>query len=373
MIAFSSVAAVLLLVGAATIHAATKISKADFGKTPDGTAVEIFTLVNEHGLEARICTYGGAVVSLKTPGRDGKMADIVQGFDSLEGYLNPAEPYFGALIGRYGNRIGHAKFSLDGKVYNLPQNDGANTLHGGKKGFDKVVWTPRQLSDGGLELTYTSKDGEEGFPGTLKATVVYHLTAADELRIDYTATTDKDTVLNLTNHSYWNLKGAGNGTILDHILAINASRFTPVDSGLIPTGELKPVKGTPFDFMNPTAIGARIEQNDEQLKLGKGYDHNFVLDRKGTGLNPAAHVEEPSSGRVMEVETTEPAVQFYTGNFLDGTLKGKGGHVYPQRAALCLETQHYPDSPNKPAFPSTELKPGQTYKTTTVYRFSVKK
>ena len=364
MLALSSVAAVLLLAGAVTIHAATKVSKADFGKTPDGKAVQIFTLTNEHGLEARICTYGGVVVSLKTPDRTGKMADIVLGFDTLEGYLNPAEPYFGALIGRYGNRIGHAKFSLDGKEYNLPANDGANTLHGGPKGFDKVVWTPRELPDGGVELTYTSKDGEEGFPGNLKATVNYHLTAANELKIDYSATTDKNTVINLTNHSYWNLKGAGNGLILDHILTINASRFTPVDSGLIPTGELKPVAGTPFDFTKPTAVGARIEQNDE---------HNFVLNRGGAGLSLAARVEEPSTGRVMEVLTTEPAVQFYTGNFLDGTLKGKGGHVYPFRAALCLETQHYPDSPNKPSFPTTELKPGQTYKTTTVYRFSVAK
>src|SRR5580698_3107955 len=374
MIAFSSVAVALLLIGAATIHAATKISEADFGKMPDGTSVHIFTLTNEHGLEAKICTYGGALVSLKTPDKNGKMADIVQGFDTLDGYRDPKEPYFGALIGRYGNRIGHAKFTLDGKVYNLPQNDGANTLHGGTKGFDKVVWTPRQLPDGGIELTYISKDGDQGFPGTLKAVVVYHLTNADHLRIEYTATTDKKTVVNLTNHSYWNLKGAGNGTILDHILTLHASKFTPVDSGLIPTGEIKSVGGTPFDFTKPTAIGARIEQNDEQLKLGKGYDHNFVIDR-GTGSGPAlaARVEEPTSGRVMEVVTTEPAVQFYTGNFLDGTLKGKGGHTYPQRAALCLETQHYPDSPNHPSFPSTELKPGETYKTNTVYRFSEKK
>ena len=372
MLTLSSVAAVLLI-GAATIHAATKIARADFGKMPDGTPVQIFTLTNDHGLEARICTYGGAVVSLKTPDRSGHMADIVQGFDTLEGYLNPAVPYFGALIGRYGNRIGHARFTLDGKEYHLPVNNGENTLHGGDKGFDKVVWTPRELKDGGLELTYTSKDGEMGFPGTLKATVQYHLTPANELRIDYNATTDKDTVVNLTNHSYWNLKGAGNGTILDHILTIKASKFTPVDAGLIPTGELKPVAGTPFDFTKPTAIGARIEQSDEQLKLGGGYDHNFVLDRTGSGLSMAALVEEPSTGRVMEVDTTEPAVQFYTGNFLDGTLKGKGGLTYPKRAALCLETQHFPDSPNKPNFPTTELKPGQTYKSTTVYRFSVKK
>jgi aldose 1-epimerase len=373
MIAFPSVALALLVLGAATIHAATKISKADFGKTSNGTAVQIFTLTNEHGLEARICTYGGRVVSLKTPDRTGNLGDIVLGFDSLAGYLDPAEPFFGALIGRYGNRIGHAKFTLDAKVYTLPANDGANTLHGGPDGFDKRVWTPRQLPDGGLELTYVSKDGDEGFPGNLKATVVYRLTATNELRIDYTATTDKDTVVNLTNHSYFNLKGAGNGTILDHLLTLHASRFTPVDAGLIPTGELRPVAGTPFDFTKSTAIGARIAQDNEQLKLGKGYDHNFVIDRSGSGLSLAARVEEPTTGRVMEVETTEPAVQFYTGNFLDGTLKGKGGHTYPQRSALCLETQHYPDSPNKPAFPTTELKPGQTYKTTTVYRFSVKK
>ena len=373
MIELSSVAAALLLIGAATIHAATKVSKADFGKMPDGTPIPIYTLTNEHGLEARICTYGGAVVSLKTPDKNGQMADIVQGFDSLAGYLNPKQPYFGALIGRYGNRIGHAQFKLDGTVYHLPANDGPNTLHGGNKGFDKVVWTPRQLPDGGLELTYVSKDGEEGFPGTLTAVVVYHLTSANELKIDYSATTDKDTVINLTNHSYWNLKGAGNGTILDHVLTLHASRFTPVDSGLIPTGELKPVAGTPFDFTKPTVVGARIEQNDEQLKLGHGYDHNFIIDRAGAGLTLCARVEEPANGRVMEVETTEPAVQFYTGNFLDGSFPGKGGHTYPFRAALCLETQHYPDSPNHPSFPSTELKPGQTYKTTTVYRFSVKK
>jgi aldose 1-epimerase len=373
VIAFSSVAAALLLVGAVTVHAATKVSKADFGKTSDGTAVQIFTLTNEHGLEARICTYGGAVVSLKTPDRAGKMDDIVLGFDALEGYLNPAVPYFGALIGRYGNRIGHAKFTLEGKEYKLPANDGANTLHGGPKGFDKVVWTPRMLPDGGLELIYSSKDNEQGFPGTLKATVQYHLTAANELKIEYSATTDKPTVVNLTNHSYFNLKGAGNGTILDHVVTVKASKFTPVDSGLIPTGELKPVAGTPFDFTKPTAIGARIGQNDEQLKLGRGYDHNFVLDRTGAGMSLAAHVEEPTTGRVMDVETTEPGLQFYTGNFLDGTLKGKGGHMYQQRFAFCMETQHYPDSPNKPSFPTTELKPGQTYKTTTLYRFSVKK
>ena len=372
MLALSSLAALALVAGVVTLHAATKIAHADFGKMPDGTGIQVYTLANGHGLEARIITYGGAVVSLKTPDKTGAMGDIVQGFDSMDGYLSP-EPYFGALIGRYGNRIGHAKFTLDGKEYTLPKNDNGNTLHGGERGFDKRVWTARELPGGVLALTYLSKDGEEGFPGNLQATVTYQLTDKDELRIEYTATTDKDTVVNLTNHSYFNLKGAGAGDILGHLMMLNADKFTPVDAGLIPTGELRPVAGTPFDFSKPTAIGSRIEQNDEQLKLGKGYDHNWVLNRKGSGLSLAARVEEPTSGRVMEVYTTEPAIQFYTGNFLDGTIKGKGGKVYGHRAAFCLETQHYPDSPNKPSFPSTELKPGQTYHTTTIYRFSAKK
>jgi len=372
MLALSSWAAIALVAGAVSMQAATKISHADFGKTSDGKGVQIYTLTNSHNLEARIITYGGAVVSLKTPDKTGAMGDIVQGFDSLAGYLAP-EPYFGALIGRYGNRIGHAKFTLNGKEFPLAKNDGDNTLHGGKKGFDKVVWTGRELPDGGLELTYTSPDLEEGFPGTLKATVTYHLTDADELKIEYSATTDKDTVVNLTNHTYWNLKGAGSGDILGHLMTINADRFTPVDAGLIPTGELRPVAGTPFDFRKATAIGARINQAEEQLKLGKGYDHNWVLNRTGAGDSLAAHVEEPTTGRVMEVYTTEPGIQFYTGNFLDGTLKGKGGKVYGHRYALCLETQHFPDSPNKPKFPSTTLKPGQTYHSVTSYKFSVKK
>ena len=366
MLALSSKGAILLIAGAITMNAATKITKADFG-------IPIYTLTNAHGVEARITAWGGTVVSLKTPDRTGAMGDVVLGFDGLDGYLNPAEPFFGALIGRYGNRIGHAKFSLNGKEYHLAVNNGDNTLHGGNRGFDKVVWHGKETADGGLELTYTSKDGEEGYPGNLKVTVVYHLTDANELKIDYTATTDKDTVVNLTNHSYFNLKGAGNGDILGHLMTLNASKFTPVDSGLIPTGELKAVAGTPFDFTKSTAIGARIGNNDEQLKLGQGYDHNWVLDRKDAGLSLAAHVEEPTSGRVMEVLTTEPGIQFYTGNFLDGTLTGKGGKVYGRRTGFCLETQHYPDSPNKPSFPTTTLKPGQTYKTTTVYRFSVAK
>ncbi len=352
-----------------TMNAKPKLTSADFGKTPEGAAVKIYTLTNDQGLEAKITNYGGIVVSLKTPDRKGAMADIVLGSDTLDDYVNSPSPYFGALIGRYGNRIGHARFTLDGVEYKLAANNGANSLHGGKRGFNKVVWTPRELPDAGLELTYLSKDGEEGYPGNLKVTVVYHLTNANELKIDYAATTDKDTVVNLTNHSYFNLKGAGNGDILDHLVMLNADRFTPVDAGLIPTGELRPVAGTPFDFRKATAVGARIEQNDEQLKLGKGYDHNWVLNAGRTGANLSARVEEPASGRVMEVITDQPGVQFYTGNFLDGSVKAKGGKTYGHRSGLCLETQHFPDSPNKPNFPSTVLKPGQQFHSTTVYRF----
>jgi aldose 1-epimerase len=295
---------------------------------------------------------------------------VILGFDSLGGYVDNPGPFFGALIGRYGNRIGGARFALNGIEYKVDQNDGANSLHGGARGFDKAIWTAKELGDGGLELTYLSKDGEEGYPGNLNATVTYHLTGANELRIDYAATTDKTTVVNLTNHSYFNLKG--DGDILGHILTLHADRFTPVDSGLIPTGELRAVNGTPFDFRKPTAIGARIDQTDEQLKLGRGYDHNWVLNRKGRRLSLAARVEEPSTGRVLEVSTTEPGIQFYTGNFLDGTIKGKGGKVYGLRSGFCLETQHFPDSPNNPEFPSTVLKPGEKFHSTTVFKFSVK-
>ncbi len=350
------------------------VKKQAFGNLPDGSPIELYTLSNAQGMQAEIMTYGGIVVRLTAPDRGGKYADVVLGMQDLAGYLTPP-PYFGALIGRYGNRIGNARFTLDGKVFHLPANDGANTLHGGIKGFDKRVWkaTPGQSADGEtLELTYTSKDGEEGFPGNLSAKVVYTLTGKNELRIDYAATTDKNTVVNLTNHSYFNLAGPGEGDILQHEVTIAADRFTPVDAGLIPTGELRPVKGTPFDFTKSTAIGARIAQDEEQLKLGKGYDHNWVLNKGSGGLTKAAEVHEPKTGRVMQVWTTEPGLQFYTGNFLDGTLKGKGGKVYPRRGAFCMETQHYPDSPNKPAFPSTELKPGETYHSTTMYRFSGK-
>jgi len=343
--------------------ASTKIS---WGNTPEGQPVELYTLMNAKGSEARIMTYGGVVVSLKVPDRSGALGDVVAGFDNLEGYLTPP-PYFGAIIGRYGNRIGGGQFSLGGVAYTLAKNDGANHLHGDFRGFDKRVWSAKQLSPQSLELSYLSKDGEEGYPGNLSATVTYTLTDAHELRIEYSATTDKETVVNLTNHSYFNL--AGEGDILGHQVVIHADRFTPVDKGLIPTGELKSVAGTPFDFLMAKAIGERIEEKDEQLIRGRGYDHNWVLNRTGPGLETAAKVTDQKSGRVMEILTTEPGLQFYTGNFLDGTLKGKG-RVYTQRSAFCMETQHFPDSPNKPTFPSTVLKPGDTYRTTTVYRFS---
>ena len=362
--------AVFLIAGATIMQAATPIQRADFGKTRDGVAVSVYTLNNKNGLTARITNYGGIVVSLMVPDRNGKMADVVLGFDLLEGYLRNPGPFFGALIGRYGNRIGHARFTLDGRVYQVDRNDGENSLHGGVRGFDKRVWAPKELTDGGLELRYLSRDGEEGYPGNLRATATYHLTDANELRIDYGASTDKDTVINLTNHSYFNLKGAGTGDILDHRLMLKADRFTPVDAGLIPTGELRAVAGSPFDFRTSTSIGARIEANNEQLRVGKGYDHNWALNRGSDGLTLAARIEEPSTGRILEVFTTQPGVQFYTGNFLDGTIKGKGGKVYGRRSAFCLETQHFPDSPNKPAFPTTELKPGQRFQSTTVFRFS---
>ena len=365
----ASLSCFLLVAAAVRMPAATTIAQAPFGTTRDGTPVSIYTLTNKNGVVARITNYGGIIVSLQTRDRMGKLADIVLGFDSLDGYLGRS-PYFGALIGRYGNRIGQARFVLDGHEFQLEKNNGANSLHGGRVGFDKRVWNARQLPDGGLELRYLSKDGEEGYPGNLTTVVTYSLSDTNELRIDYAATTDKDTVVNLTNHSYFNLKGAGSGDVLGHVVLLNADRFTPVDAGLIPTGELRNVQGTPFDFRRATAIGARIQAGDEQLKLGKGYDHNWALNRSGEGLSLAARVQEPTSGRILEVLTTEPGIQFYTGNGLDGSIKGKNGNVYPSRSAFCLETQHFPDSPNKPSFPSTVLKPGQKYHSTTVFRFS---
>jgi len=349
-----------------------KLSTVDFGKTKEGEIVKLFTLTNAKGMAVAITNYGGIVVSLKVPDRGGQLGDVVLGFDSLAGYVtDPPPPYFGALIGRYGNRIGGARFTLNGTEYKLPKNDGDNCLHGGKRGFDKVIWsaTPSAAARS-LELTYLSKNGEEGFPGNLQAKVTYTLTDNNELAIEYSATTDQDTVVNLTNHSYFNLAGQGEGDILGHQLTIAADQFTPIDKALIPTGELRNVEGTPFDFRQPKPIGERIDAADEQLKFGQGYDHNFVLNRSGKGLQTAARVADPKTGRVMEVLTTEPGLQFYTGNFLDGSLQGKGGKAYPRRSALCLETQHFPDSPNKPAFPSTVLRPGAVYQTTTMFRFS---
>jgi aldose 1-epimerase len=352
-------------------------TKKSFGKTPDGQSVDLYVLTNRSGAEVSITNYGGAIVSVKVPDRHGKLADVVLGYDNVDGYVND-KSHFGGIIGRYGNRIAHAQFVLDGKTYNLAKNNGENSLHGGVKGFDKAVWTARILhgKDGqSLELTYLSKDGEEGFPGNLNVSVIYTLKDDNALSIAYIATTDKKTVLNLTNHSYFNLAGQGSGDILGHLLMIEADKFTPVDAALIPTGELRDVAGTPFDFRKPTAVGARINQEDEQLKLGGGYDHNFVLRGVPESLEflGAARVVEPTSGRVLEVFTTEPGLQFYTGNFLDGKTPGKGGVAYPRRNALCLETQHFPDSPNQPKFPSVILNPGERYHTVTTYKFSAEK
>jgi aldose 1-epimerase len=368
MIATSGLCLALFTLSA---EAETKVTSQPFGKMPDGTAVEIFTL-SDGPYEARITNYGGVVVSLKAPDRNGKSADVVLGFDDLNGYVanfnGPSTAFFGAVIGRYGNRIGHGSFTLDGKKYSLPLNNGENTLHGGPHGFNNVVWKAKPITNG-VELTYLSKDGEAGYPGNLSAVVRYTLVKGD-LRIDYSATTDKDTVVNLTNHSYFNL--AGQGDILSHQLTLHASRVTPVDAGLIPTGELKSVEGTPFDFRKATAIGARINADDEQLHRGRGYDHNWVLDSGGGKLTEAAELYDAGSGRVLKVLTDQPGIQFYSGNFLDGSIKGKGGKPDELHAALCLETQHFPDSPNHPDFPTTELKAGARYHTVTVYSFSTR-
>jgi aldose 1-epimerase len=357
----------MLAMFSATMAAQTRVTKQVFGHTVDGTAVDLYSLTDS-AVEVRIMTYGGIVVSLRAPDRNGKLDDIVLGFDSLDQYIAKNTPYFGAIIGRYANRIAHGSFRLDGKAYSIPKNNGDNALHGGIRGFDKVVWAARQIPDG-VELTYTSQDGEEGFPGRLTTTVRYQL-KGNALRIEYAATTDKDTVLNLTNHSYFNLAGQGKGDILGHVVKIDAARMTPVDAGLIPTGELKAVQGTPFDFRTPHAVGERIDADDEQLHLGNGYDHNFVLDHAPRRLSEAAEVYEPSSGRILQVLTTEPGIQLYTGNFLDGSITGKEGHVYQRRHALCLETQHFPDSPNHASFPSTELKPGHKFASVTVFKFT---
>jgi aldose 1-epimerase len=352
-------------------EAKTKVTSESFGKMPDGTPIEIYTL-SDAPYEARIATYGGIVVSFKAPDRNGKVGDVVLGFDTLDGYVSlfngPHNAFIGPIIGRYANRIARAAFTLDGKQFSLPHNDGENTLHSGTHGFNNVVWKGKPIARG-VELTYLSKDGDQGFPGNLTVTVRYTL-AKGHLYIEYSATTDKDTVLNLTNHSYFNL--AGQGDILNQQLTLHASRFTPVSATLIPTGELKSVESTPFDFRKATAVGARIDADDEQLHLGHGYDHNWVLDNKDGKVTLAAEVYDPTSGRVLRVLTDQPGIQFYTGNFLDGSIKGKGGKSYERRSALCLETQHFPDSPNHPEFPTTELKPGQRFHSVTIYSLSAR-
>jgi aldose 1-epimerase len=349
-----------------TMSAKTTVKKRAFGTTPDGTSVELYSL-SDGKIEAGIITYGGIVVTLRVPDRNGKLDDVVLGCDSVEKYVAQTA-HFGGIIGRYANRIAHGTFQLDGHTYHIPKNDGDNALHGGTRGFDKVVWAAKPIADG-VELTYVSKDGDQGFPGTLTTTVRYTVNGG-ALRIEYSATTDKDTVVNLTNHSYFNLAGQGNGEILQHVLKIDASRITPVDASLIPTGELMPVAGTPFDFRTPHAIGERIDADNPQLKLGLGYDHNFVLDHAPGEVAEAAELYEPTSGRILKVLTDQPGVQLYTGNHLDGSITGKQGRVYKRRYAVCLETQHYPDSPNHPSFPSTELKPGEKFHSVTVYEFS---
>jgi aldose 1-epimerase len=356
-----------------TAEATTRIHRDPFGKSSEGAQVEIFTLFGDGGVVVRISNYGGVIVSVEAPGRDGKKADVVLGFQSLDGYLADRS-FQGALIGRYANRIAKGRFVLDGKTYVLATNNGVNHLHGGTQGFGRKVWGARVLSDAkgeALELTLLSPDNDEGYPGSLNAKVVYSLGPDNGLAIDYTATTSKPTVVNLTNHTYFNLAGEGSGDILGHEIQIEADQFTPVDATLIPTGELRAVKGTPLDFTKSTPIGARIEDPYEQIAKGSGYDHNFVLRGPAGKPRLAARVQEPKSGRVLEVLTTQPGVQLYTGNFLDGSFSGKSGRPYHRRHALCLETQHFPDSPNQPKFPGVVLRPGQTYHETTVYRFTV--
>jgi aldose 1-epimerase len=363
--------------------AAVLPDSAAFRDMADGKATALYVLKNKNNAQVAITNYGARVVGMLVPDKKGVLTDVIVGYDSIGKYLHQPETFFGAIVGRYGNRIAKGKFKINGREYTLATNDGANHLHGGKKGFGAVVWDAKKLNDQSVELTYLSKDGEEGYPGNLKVTVTYTLTDSNELKIDYNATTDKATVLNLTNHSYFNLNGQGSGTINNHLLQINADNYTPVDSTLIPTGKIEPVAGTPFDFRQPTSIGARINDDNQQLKYGKGYDHNFVLNpvKGGSGdtgkqkeeLNLAATVVGDQSGIQLDVYTLEPAIQFYGGNFMKGANPIKGGKKDDYRTAFCLETQHYPDSPNEPSFPSTLLTPGKTYQTTTVYKFSVKK
>jgi len=357
-----------------TADAATRIERKPYGTAPGGGAAELFTLTRG-GLTVAVTSWGGYVVKILAPDREGKVADVTLGYADAAGYFGDTG-YMGALVGRYANRIARGEFTLDGRKYMLARNNGPNALHGGPGGFHKRLWTPKVVSgpDGdAVELTYVSPDGEEGYPGTLTATVVYSLTADGGLRMDYTATTDRATVVNLANHAYFNLAGEGSGDVLGHELRIEADALTPVDETLIPTGESRPVAGTPFDFRKPAAIGARIAADDPQLRAGGGYDHNFVLRGRAGELRLAVRVHEPGSGRVLEVHTTEPGVQFYSGNFLDGSVVGKSGRPYQHRGGFCLEAQHFPDSPNRPEFPSVVLRPGETYRQTTVYRFDVQR
>lgn len=368
----------LVFAFAAGSAAASPVAQKPFGKLPDGRTVTLFTLTGPQGLVVEITNYGATLVAIRTPDRAGRMGDVVPGFTMFAEYLNNA-PYFGSTIGRYGNRIAGARFTLDGKTYALAANNSPGglpcSLHGGNIGFDKVLWRAEVDASAALptvRFEYTSKDGEEGFPGNLRVRMTCSLTADNGLRLDYEATTDAPTPVNLTNHCYFNLKGEGQGDILGHELTVRATRYTPVNVGLIPTGTLPPVAGTPFDFTTPHQIGERIGTAHEQLQFGAGYDHNFVLDRQGTGLESAATVYEPTTGRVMEVLTTEPGLQFYSGNFLDGIPTSKAGGKYPYRSALALETQHFPDSVNQPDFPNTILRPGEEYRSSTVYRFSTR-
>lgn len=364
----------ILLIAIPMITACSKeeksIIKSNFGSLPDGSKADLYTLTNSNGMEVKITNYGGTITSLTAPDKDGKFENVTLGYETVEDYV-AGSPYFGAIIGRYGNRIAGGKFSIGDSTYQLPLNDGSNSLHGGEKGFDKVLWTatPVDGEEPQLKLNYTAKDGEQGYPGNLAITVVYTLQKDNALKIDYSATTDKETVINLTNHAYFNLDGSTAGQILDHVLTLNADRYLPVNETLIPTGELRPVNGTVFDFTKPTRVGDGIDNADQQIQFGKGYDHCWIFADSSNTLKSVAKVQGPKSGREMEVLTTEPAIQFYAGNFMTGEYKGKGDLSFGYRTGFCLETQHYPDAPNQPAFPSTALKPGETYKTTTIYKF----
>lgn len=359
----------LILFPLATVHVMAQ-------QVEDFDSIQLYTLTNSKGMQVKVTNYGAIVTSIVVPDRDGKLADVALGYDRVEDYINAVDkPYFGAVVGRYGNRIAKGSFTLNGEVYTLAINNPPNHLHGGIIGFDKVVWDAKSVRGSdwqGLELTYLAKDKEEGYPGNLQVAVTYKLNEANELQVDYLATTDKATPVNLTQHTYFNLKGEGEGTILDHELMLNAKKFTPVDAGLIPTGDMPDVAGSPFDFTTAKAIGRDVNQPDQQLEFGLGYDHNFVLDKAAGEMGLAARVHEPTTGRILEVHTTEPGIQFYCGNFLDGRLQGKSGKTYVHRGGFCLETQHYPDSPNQPGFPSTILQPGDTYQTRTIFRFSAK-